>query len=132
MSHINIKYFVSRSLPAFREFLESLRKDKVLSQVKVIVTTIPAIWEHTYAVSRLGGLHTNLRNNAMLAAANRLLADTVHAFDNVALVDWFEVTVSRSLKATDKNHYVTAKGQPTLNDVGLAMTRLLVESVCDS
>jgi hypothetical protein len=101
-----------------------------MSRVKVIVTTTPAVWEQTYAFLNLGGLHSNLRNNAMLAAANRLLADTVLAFNDVALADWFAVTVSRSLQALDNTHYVNVKRKHELNDVGLAMMKLLVEDLC--
>jgi hypothetical protein len=101
-----------------------------MSRVRVIVTTAPAVWEQTYAFSNLGGLHSNLRNNAMQAAANRLLADTVLAFNDVTLADWFAVTVSRSLEALDNTHYVKVRREPELNDVGLAMMKLLVEDIC--
>ncbi len=66
----------------------------------------------------------------MQAAANRLLADIVYAFDDVALADWFAVTVSRSLEARDDIHYMNVTRQLDLNDVGLAMMRMLVEHVC--
>jgi hypothetical protein len=129
MMRVNIKYFVSKTIPILRTFLESRRQDVHLSRVKVVLTTIPAAVESPYIDQRHAPARYDLRNNAMLAAANHLLVETALMFDDVTIVDWFSVTVARSSAATDHIHYLKP-GTKSLNDVGIAMMRLLVDQMC--
>ena len=131
----NIKYFINSSLPTLRIFLDSIQRDNILRKVRVFVTTVPAVLEAAYEDPDNPGEHSCLRNNAALAAVNTLLAETISSYQNVHLVDWFEVSVSRSREANDGIHFVAydksrTKILPILNDVGKAMTMLLVDQLC--
>jgi hypothetical protein len=129
LMRVNIKYFVTKTIPILRTFLESRRLDVDLSRVKVVLTTIPAAFELPYIDPRYAPVRYDLRNNAMLAAANRLLVETALMFDDVIIADWFSVTVARSSAATDRVHYLK-EDTTSLNDVGIAMMRLLVDQMC--
>jgi hypothetical protein len=128
--NINIKYFVSKALPMIRQFFELRQSDAVLSQVKVIITTTPAVREYPYMDSQYPTAHSCLRNNALLAAANRLLVDTVQMFDDVSVVDWFGITAPYTEQARDLYHYVWEQDPLKLSPTGVAMTRLLIQAVC--
>ena len=126
---INVKYFVNHALPALHHFFNYSKHDSVFSKIKIFVTTAPAIQEAAHQDQKHLPAKRNLGNNALIAAAMDLLTQVVEPFDHVTLVDWFAMTVSRTLKASDKIHYIT-KEEKVLNDVGWTMTRLLFEHLC--
>jgi hypothetical protein len=113
-----------------RAFFEHIRRDTILSKIKVIVTTVPAVREDFYLDwTRPGSVvHTNLRNHAMMAAAMTLLTDLVREFSDLVLVDWFKPTVSRCNEAAEGGVHYTQQNQ--LNDVGLTLMRLLADEMC--
>lgn len=131
LSYRHVKYFLSSALPALRAFLDMRRGDRALSAVKVIIANVLAVNEASNLDLQRPGERTKWRSQALVAAANALLGDVVRQYSDVTLVDWFSVTVARSLQATDGLHYLLP-GTQQHNDVGLAMTRLLVEHMCDT
>jgi hypothetical protein len=88
--------------------------------------------ETTSQQCALATVHYCLRNNAALAAINRMLMDTVQTFDDVSIADWFAISVHRTVQAYDDIHYVRQfEPVPLLSATGIAMTRHLVEKVCE-
>ena len=130
-----VKYFVKNSIPLLLTFLESVQRDSVLARVKIIVTTVPAVLEGAYKDYSHPGYHSCLRNNALLAAVNALIAAAIKRFLNVYLVDWFEISVSRTNFATDTIHYLkydkkVKKTLSSLNDIEKIMTMTLADQIC--
>jgi hypothetical protein len=128
-ARIHVKYFLTKALVMLHNFFELRRSDTILSKVKVVITTIPAVTEQPYIDVKHPTAHSCLSNNAMLAAVSRLLADIALKFDDVSIADWFGVSLSRSHETDDGIHHLRFDGVH-LNDVGLGMMRLLVEQVC--
>lgn len=131
---VNLRYLVSKGLAMIRSFLEDRRADHVLSKVKIVLATISAAPEHDFKDTNFANatVHYCLRNNAALAAINRMLIDTVQTFDDVSVADRFAISVHRTVQAYDDIHYVRQfEPVPLLSATGVAMTRHLIEKVCE-
>lgn len=115
-------YFIDTVIPALTNFTQELWSRGSVRGVKVIFLTMPASFNGPRQKHRSG---PEGRNNARLAALNRLLTEKLVA-QGVAVVDFFALTITRHTEAfADGYHYPTTPGM-----AGDAVARLVLQELC--
>ena len=134
ISYRNVKYFIP-SISEFESFLNSTRGHSALSKVKIIIWGPPPYKECNRTLTSSPSVKYILLNNAVLAAANQLMKETVQSFTNVIYIDQFATLFCRTDESVDPNHYmrseITRKNKLIfLGTVGKIAAKLLLEATC--
>ena len=133
LAYRHIKYFIRDTLPAFDSFLQNINADPDFSQVKIIVWGPPAVKEMNITRDN-SSEKWNLLNNAILAAANELLKETLRPYKNVLFLDHFTIVFCREDDGIDSSHYLKSgvKQMHVLmnGSVGKIVAALLLEMTC--
>ena len=132
----NISQFVFYSIPALRNFLDAINgNSKLLAATKVVVYNVPAgNFKTNFSSSRHPLKRTELRNDALIAAVNSLIADVVRNRPNVKLVDFYAITLPRKTEAVDRVHYLKfdSKGTKVIgSEPGITAANLVLSNVCE-
>ena len=132
----NVKYFARYTMSALVKFFETIRDDSLFSRVKFYVLTVPAVPDTPRRLSNkvIDNKIRDLRNNALLAAIAGLIIYALKEFQNVVVLDYFAITVSRNNEALDATHFL----RPEVNNdtvdmhgpIGIAAVKLLLENMC--
>ena len=132
----HVQHFVWNSIQILKSLVQTLGEIAKQLGTKVIVINLPSYNEMS-SVLWQNNVRYDLRNGAVLAAVNALLSEAFHSYDNVILLDWFEISRSRNDETIgDSIHYIRPylfhDGIHMIGDVGIAMANSLISELCTS
>ena len=127
IAHWSIENAVKFSMPALRNFILSLHNDSSLQHIEILVLNLPPLSETT--------TRSDHRNNALIAAYNALLTDTICDLPRVQLVDFFSMAISRSEISPDGGHYLypnfVRNNVTIVGDVGKFVAAAIIGKLCN-
>ena len=131
----NIKYFIFHTIPTIRRLLEAIKSDALLSKSKVVIWGPPAFREYDGDFDQVNPvLRLDLRNNALIAAANAMIRDVAASLHSTVFVDYYTQTFCRIHETIDRTHYLWANVRNNSismeGAVGIVSAKLLLRHVC--
>jgi hypothetical protein len=120
-------------LPALEQFFYTVQNYLDANRMRIVVLTAPAFSEQFNTSNPFRPYDRgDLRNNAIIAAANSLISDVIKDRKNVK-VDFFAMTYCRWHEAVDWCHYIKfgIKTGISRSNVGVAIKDELTSVMCD-
>ena len=133
----NISQFVYYSIPALRTFFDAITTNaKLLANTRIVIYNVPAVTRNEiYDLSMHPLTRKELRNNALIAAINSLIADVVRKRPNIKLIDFYAMTLPRKNEAVDGQHYINVEvvkneRQIFISEPGITAANHLLSNIC--
>ena len=130
----SLNYFAKYTTVVLKQFFATISNDPILSHLKFFVLTPPSCRERTERHKPLSE-KTDLRSNPRIAATVFMISEIVKPYSNIALLDYYAISISRSTDVVDAaDHYLTplVKGNNSamVGHVGITTANLLLEKIC--